>query len=77
METRQGDRYVAASHSLHSILTSKEPTIETLKDQIEFLERRLYAMADGDSAYEKLLIRYYGDMLLDRKALLRGLTAGV
>lgn len=66
---------MATNYSLHSILTNEELTVETLKDQIEFLERRLYTMADGDSAYEKLLIRYYGDMLLDRKALLRGLSA--
>jgi hypothetical protein len=63
-------------YSLHSILTNKDITVEDLQDQIAFLEGRLRTMADGDSAYEKLLIRYYGDMLLDRKALLRGLTAG-
>ncbi len=62
-------------YSLHSILTKDDLHIDDVRDQITFLEGRLKAMADGDSAYEKLLIRYYGDLLMDRRALLRGMMA--
>jgi len=64
---------VLGKYSLHSIMTRKDLDIDDVRDQISFLEKRLDAMSDGDSAYEKLLARYYGDMLLDRKAVLAGM----
>jgi hypothetical protein len=66
---------VVGKYSLHSILTRQDLDIDNVRDQIAFLEKRLDAMSDGDSAYEKLLARYYGDMLMDRKALLAGMMA--
>jgi hypothetical protein len=44
---------------------------QTLRDEIQFLEQRLRTIGEaGDSAYEKLLIRAYTDLLSERRQLL-------